>query len=49
MLNITLVCKYVVHMGHWPSGFSKIKLTKNLLINNTKPLMSEYIKENVDH
>ena len=27
MLNIALVCKYVAHMGHWPSGFSKIKLT----------------------
>jgi len=26
MLNIALVCKYVAHMGHWPSGFSKINL-----------------------
>jgi len=26
MLNIALVCKYVAHMGHRPSGFSKIKL-----------------------
>jgi len=24
MLNIALVCKYVAHVGHWPSGFSKI-------------------------
>jgi len=32
MLNIALVCKYVAHMGHWPSGFSKIiLLTMNLL------------------
>jgi len=23
MLNIALVCKYVAHMGQWPSGFSK--------------------------
>ena len=28
MLNIALVCKYVAHMGHWPSGLSNIKLTK---------------------
>jgi len=27
MLKIALVCKYVAHMGHWPSGFSKNKLT----------------------
>ena len=33
MLNIALVCKYVAHMGHWPSGFSKIKLT-NLHLSN---------------
>ena len=26
MLNIALVCKYVAHMGHWPSGLSKINL-----------------------
>ena len=26
MWNIALVCKYVAHMGHWPSGFSKNKL-----------------------
>jgi len=27
MLNIALVCKYVAHMGHWPSGLLRIKLT----------------------
>jgi len=26
MLNIALVCKYVAHMGHRPSGLSKINL-----------------------
>ena len=31
LLNIALVCKYVAHMGHWPSGFSKINLL-NLLV-----------------
>jgi len=26
MLNIDIVFKYVAHMGHWPSGLSKINL-----------------------
>jgi len=24
LLYIALVCTYAVHMGHWPSGLSKI-------------------------
>jgi len=30
MLTIALVCKYVAHMGHRPSGSSKNKLTYQL-------------------
>jgi len=35
MLNIALVYKYVAHMGHWPSGFSKNKKNKNKTYTNT--------------
>ena len=40
MLNIALVCKYVAHMGHWPSGFSKINLLLRIIVfeNNEKCL-----------
>jgi len=37
MLNIALVYKYVAHMGHWPSGFSKVNLLNYILTEAVTP------------
>ena len=34
LLYIALICKYVAHMGHWPSGLSKNKLVKLVTLQN---------------
>jgi len=50
MLNIALVCKYVAHMGRWPSGFSKINLritwyTRVYVYNPFKPSLQPLTRD----